>query len=236
MNKTLLTVAVALSIGSFSSADVKAQCATCGTISPIYSNTFTPSRYQTFPNSATPAVAAQIAYGVVSAEVGIPNSRLESVGQTYALASYPATISPSSAITYSPAQTYTADGPLVDSQPSYVAGAQPAVFSRAGDTQPRSYLANRTGAVNFGNPFASTSNGSSTSGLAQRKAVQAAQLRLRGHVGGGLGGARYEGVGWSNQSPQEAIESCCYWGTRPTAQIGVTRGPDGFWYACVLYN
>ncbi len=72
-------------------------------------------------------------------------------------------------------------------------------------------------------------------GLAQSKAVRAAQMGLRGHLGGGLGGAKYEGVGWSNQSPQDAIEHCCYWGTRPTAQIGVSKGNDGCWYACVLY-
>ena len=80
-----------------------------------------------------------------------------------------------------------------------------------------------------------TSSGSVTPGLAKQKANQAAQMGLRGHLGGGLGGARFEGVGWSNVSPQQAIESCCYWGQRPTAQIGCTRGADGFWYACVLY-
>jgi hypothetical protein len=73
-------------------------------------------------------------------------------------------------------------------------------------------------------------------GLAQSKAARAAQMGLRGHLGGGLGGAKYEGVGWSNQSPQQAIEHCCYWGTRPTAQIGVSKGRDGCWYACVLYH
>ena len=78
--------------------------------------------------------------------------------------------------------------------------------------------------------------GTVTSGLAQRKAQQAANGRIRGHIGGGLGGARYEGVGWSSQSAQAAIQQCCYWGTRPTAQIGVSKGADGLWYACVLYN
>lgn len=82
--------------------------------------------------------------------------------------------------------------------------------------------------------FNSTSN--SQPGLAQSKAVRAAQMGLRGHLGGGLGGAKYEGVGWSNQSPRQAIEHCCYWGTRPTAQIGVSKGQDGLWYACVLYH
>jgi len=73
-------------------------------------------------------------------------------------------------------------------------------------------------------------------GVAQRKAAQAAQSNIRGHVGGGLGGARYEGVGWSNVSAQSAIEHCCYWGTRPVAEIGVAKGNDGCWYACVLYQ
>lgn len=73
-------------------------------------------------------------------------------------------------------------------------------------------------------------------GLAQQKAQQAAQMGLRDHLGGGLGGAKFEGVGWSNQSPQSAIQNCCYWGQRPPAQIGVSKSPDGCWYACVLYH
>ena len=81
----------------------------------------------------------------------------------------------------------------------------------------------------------SSSSGNVQPGLAQQKAVQAAQGGIQGHLGGGLGGAKYEGVGWSNRSAQNAIQSCCYWGTRPTAQIGVSKGNDGFWYACVLY-
>jgi len=82
---------------------------------------------------------------------------------------------------------------------------------------------------------ASSSSGNVQPGLAQQKAVQAAQSGVRGHLSGGLGGAKYEGVGWSNHSAQNAINSCCYWGVRPTAQIGVSKGNDGFWYACVLY-
>ena len=76
----------------------------------------------------------------------------------------------------------------------------------------------------------------SGSGLAQQKAQQMAQMNMRGHLGGGLGGARYEGVGWSTVSPQHAIQQCCYWGQRPVSQIGVARGSDGSWYACVLYQ
>jgi hypothetical protein len=73
-------------------------------------------------------------------------------------------------------------------------------------------------------------------GLAQQKAEIAARGQIRGHVGGGLGGANYEGVGFSNVSPQHSIKNCCYWGTRPVAQIGVSKGNDGVWYSCVLYN
>jgi hypothetical protein len=73
-------------------------------------------------------------------------------------------------------------------------------------------------------------------GLAQTKAATAARIGLRGHLGGGLGGANYEGVGWSSQSAQSAIQNCCYWGTRPVSQIGVAKGSDGCWYACVLYQ
>ena len=71
-------------------------------------------------------------------------------------------------------------------------------------------------------------------GLAQQKAQRAAAANLKGHIGGSLGGARYEGVGWSTASAQHAIQNCCYWGQRPVSQIGVARGSDG-WYACVLY-
>lgn len=81
-----------------------------------------------------------------------------------------------------------------------------------------------------------TMRGNIASGIAQRKAQRAAQMRLRGHLGGSLGGAAYEGVGWSNVSPQRAIQSCCYWGQRAPVDIGVARGNDGCWYACVLYR
>jgi len=84
-----------------------------------------------------------------------------------------------------------------------------------------------------GNQFGGYSGGGS--GLAQSKAQRAASMGTKGHVGGGLGGARYEGVGWSTVSAQSAIQSCCYWGRRPVAEVGVARGSDG-WYACVLYR
>ena len=134
-------------------------------------------------------------------------------------------------ISQQPAITYTS------SVPSYVpAVAAPVTYASPNviSSQP---IYNSTPTYNSQPTYSSsTSNCKSCQpGLAQSKAVQAAQMGLRGHLGTGLGGAKYEGVGWSNQSPQDAIEHCCYWGTRPTAQIGVSKGNDGCWYACVLY-
>ena len=71
--------------------------------------------------------------------------------------------------------------------------------------------------------------------LAQRKAdIQAARRRM-GHVGGGFGGARAEGVG-KGRTRESAIRHCCYWGRRTPIQIGAAKSANGFWYACVLYR
>lgn len=336
MKRTLLTVAVAiaLSIGSFGPAATIAQCTSCGTNMPVFSNTSTQSQYPTFPVSVSQSFNNQAIYSdnVTSATyptVGYPAANYSSwpvygsdynvsrasdanlgsmpinsigssynttgsiepvvqssyggevvygnnvaegdvasysssggdgvgYGGTYAAAGYPISggATSNNAISNNaisnnvvganyPASTYTANPSVSSAQPSYAqpVNVQP-VYTQPMSvqpviTQPRSYgNGGSFGAVtsSYGNKYASTSGGSVSPGLAQQKAQQAAQMGLRGHIGGGLGGARFEGVGWSNQSAQRAIESCCYWGTRPTAQIGVTRGQDGFWYACVLYN
>lgn len=71
--------------------------------------------------------------------------------------------------------------------------------------------------------------------LAQQKSTQqASQGRMR-HVGGSFGSGRYEGVGFSSRSADEAIRSACYWGQRSPVGIGVSRGSNG-WYATVLYR
>lgn len=71
--------------------------------------------------------------------------------------------------------------------------------------------------------------------LAQQKSTQqAGQGRMR-HVGGSLGSGRYEGVGFSSRSPDEAIRNACYWGQKTPVGIGVARGSNG-WYATVLYR
>jgi len=147
---------------------------------------------------------------------------------TYASSSYPGN-------SYSQPVTYTSapvSQPVTYSQPSYSQPtySQPAAYSQPVVNQP--VVNNYT--TSTGSSYASTGN--VTPGLAQQKAVQAAQMRLQGHLNNQLGGAKYEGVGWSNQSAQSAIQNCCYWGARPTAQIGVSQAPDGTWYACVLYH
>ncbi len=71
--------------------------------------------------------------------------------------------------------------------------------------------------------------------LAQQKSTQqAGQGRMR-HVGGSLGSGRYEGVGFSSRSADDAIRNACYWGQKSPVGIGVARGANG-WYATVLYR
>ncbi len=68
----------------------------------------------------------------------------------------------------------------------------------------------------------------------QKAAQQASEGRMR-HVGGSMGSGRYEGVGFSTVSADDAIRKCCYWGQRSPVGIGVSRGNNG-WYATVLYR
>ena len=77
--------------------------------------------------------------------------------------------------------------------------------------------------------------------LAQQRAEQAASTMNRGHLGGSLGPATHEGVGYSSSSSQQAIDAACYSGSpisaqgpgRPRLGTGVARGSDG-WYSCLL--
>lgn len=71
--------------------------------------------------------------------------------------------------------------------------------------------------------------------IAQHKAnVQARNGRMQ-HLGGSFGAGRYEGVGFSTVSADDAIRQCCYWGERTPVDIGVAQGNNG-WYATVLYR
>ena len=83
-----------------------------------------------------------------------------------------------------------------------------------------------------------TSNSYSYSGgpqqVAERKAQQSAARGIKGHLGGGFGGANAEGVGFSTSSAQQALNHCCYTGQRRVAGSSVVRGSDG-WYAVKIY-
>lgn len=77
--------------------------------------------------------------------------------------------------------------------------------------------------------------GSSDYAIAKQKSdLQASTGRMR-HVGGSMGSARYEGVGFSTVSPERAQQIACYYGERPLVASAVSRGANG-WYATNLYN
>jgi hypothetical protein len=75
-------------------------------------------------------------------------------------------------------------------------------------------------------------------GLAQSKAERQAAMQQCCHVGGSFGGARYEGVGFSTVSPEDAVRRCCY-SNRPIRESGVTYGYNRQlkchgWFATIL--
>jgi hypothetical protein len=67
---------------------------------------------------------------------------------------------------------------------------------------------------------------------AQQSANASAAQGRMAHRGGSY---RYEGVGFSATSAQQAIRNCCYYGQRTPIEIAVSRGRNG-WYACVRYR
>jgi hypothetical protein len=71
--------------------------------------------------------------------------------------------------------------------------------------------------------------------IAKAKSEQQAREGRMRHVGGSMGSGRYEGVGFSTVSAEDAKRRCCYWGQRTPVGIGVVRGVRG-WYATVLYR
>jgi len=73
----------------------------------------------------------------------------------------------------------------------------------------------------------------SAAGLSAQESAELQARRGRvGHMGGAY---RYEGVGYSTASADDAIRNCCYYGKRTPIEIGVARGSNG-WYACVRYR
>ena len=72
-------------------------------------------------------------------------------------------------------------------------------------------------------------------GIAQAKAEQQARSGVMRHVGGSMGAGRFEGVGFSTVSADDAIRKCCYFGQKQVVEYGVARGVKG-WFATVLYR
>jgi hypothetical protein len=180
--------------------------------------------------TSSPIVSSPISMPTQSPSAIYSTPGYETSSTTYPAGTFANATVSGSPIVSNPAETFTSAAPAYSPSVAY---AQP-IYRPAPATyvQPAYSSAQQT----YTASATSFSQANVSTGLAQRKARQAAQGRIRGHIGGGLGGAKYEGVGWSSQSAQQAIQQCCYWGTRPTAQIGVSRGADGVWYACVLYN
>lgn len=185
---------------------------------------------QQFPSVGCTSCGSSVSFPSVSSPVvGSASSIGTFTNGTFANGTF-ANASPVRQVNYVPAQTFTSAAPAIAS-PVYAQAQAQAVYSQPVYSQQYSQQYSQPVSTSRVQPVAT-----GRTGLAQSKARRAAQGLLRGHVGGGLGNANYEGVGWSSQSAQAAIEQCCYWGQRQPAEIGVSRGADGLWYACVLYN
>lgn len=77
-----------------------------------------------------------------------------------------------------------------------------------------------------------------STGVAALKTTQQVAQGVMRHVGGSLGGARYEGVGFSSVSPEDALRRCCY-SNRPrreqSVQYGYNRSLRRYgWFATIL--
>lgn len=76
---------------------------------------------------------------------------------------------------------------------------------------------------------------SSNYAIAQHKSDIQASSGVMRHPGGSMGTARYEGVGFSTVSAEDAKQRACYYGQRQLVATAVSRGANG-WYATNLYN
>lgn len=70
--------------------------------------------------------------------------------------------------------------------------------------------------------------------IQQHSQLQASQDRMFHSRGGWARGIRFEGVGFSTESPQRALENCCYFGAKQLAEQSIVRGRRG-WYATARY-
>ncbi len=70
--------------------------------------------------------------------------------------------------------------------------------------------------------LASSANACDNCIAKQKSELQASRGRLQ-HVGGSFGTGRYEGVGFSTRSADDAIRNACYWGQKTPVGIGVAK-------------
>ena len=209
------------------------------------------SSYQSYPTSY-PSTVGTIDYNQ-SVSYAQPGNYSSTVNYGTPVNSYPQSSGysevnyPSSVVTSTvPKSTYSESIPMTyaTSNSNYTTSSEipmttAGTFTSNRISTPTTYSSPSYSTPTYSSPVNSYSSNASSYGgsgiSATQKAQQAAQMSLKGHVGGSYcNGAKYEGVGWSTVSAQDAIQRCCYWGTRPVAQIGTCRGPDG-WYACVMY-
>ena len=78
-------------------------------------------------------------------------------------------------------------------------------------------------------------------GVAAVKTSQQVAQGVMRHVGGSMGGGRYEGVGFSTSSPEAALRRCCYYGQRRmidhSVQYGYNRSLRMYgWFATAIYE
>jgi hypothetical protein len=96
----------------------------------------------------------------------------------------------------------------------------------------RTYTNNSSAPVESRMTYTTVDGVGADNGSAQGVAEMQARSGQCKHFGGNSG---YEGVGYSSSSSEAAIRNCCYWGQRKPRDIGVARGPRG-WFACVRYH
>lgn len=70
--------------------------------------------------------------------------------------------------------------------------------------------------------------------VAEAKVQYAASRNIRGHCGGGFGGASSEGVGWGS-TPQQALNNCCHFRS-PLVASATARAASGIWFAIKLFR
>lgn len=83
--------------------------------------------------------------------------------------------------------------------------------------------------------FVSEAQAKSPQQTAIQKAERAARLNIRHHQGGGFGGGRAEGIGFSTHSARAALNNCCFTGIRKCIGAHVAKGPRG-WYAVKIFK